>query len=726
MRIFLAISFAIGGFLMGAANWAFATNVPAGTIALERQIHFQASDGRDLVVEAGTYTVQQAGDAYLRLLPQTDKPAIEIQAGSMIHEETISSPTALLIAEEGQEDEVHLVLVLPDGLAFDATGTFSGTRSRGTRRALSATTLHTSLVQSAAFLSGVASQPSVLYGIDSTGALKWYRHNGAQTGAGLNTPGAWTGPTEVGAGWQNFTQVVPGGGNILYGITPDGTLKWYSHDDAKNGTFAWQGAKNVGTGWQGFKQVFSGSEGILYAIAPDGTLKWFRHMGYRDGAASWEGPKTVGTGWQNFKDVFGMGDGIIYTIAGDGKLKWYKHTGFRDGTFAWEDPKDVGTGWQNFKAVFAAGNGIIYAIASNGILKWYKHLGYQDGTFRWEGAKDIGAGWQGFTKVVSLLPLAPAASSPEEARQEGQGEFVGMVTWGYLRMHHPEMVLETLKQVQGGKQAANSLTGLAGEPILKRLLATDLRNVRLPQGSPSGVVSRGLFDKVGEPTSHVGSGVISDLKNPSTSPPTILPPNVLKVPSSPKDTQRAAPSAKDAWTALLAGPQNISPERRVPLPVDFFPPVLNLGHVWDKQVGKATLHIVAPSEGTVTASMPDGIPYRIIEIQTYSGKVMPSSGNSSIQATTRVTRRPDFPEMTLIAPPFRVPVKAGQDVTVTVEFAPKFNLFKEAAGEKRTILHVEGNRWSADVPVTGFFEGLPLGVIGMLDTNDVVFIEQPS
>ena len=251
---------------------------------------------------------------------------------------------------------------------------------------------------------GMVSPPSVLYGIASTGALGWYRHNGAQIGAGLNAPGAWSGPTDVGSGWQNFKEVFGMGDGIIYAIAGDGKLKWYKHTGFRDGTKAWDGPKDVGTGWQNFKQVFGAGNGVIYAIAGDGILKWYKHTGYQDGSFAWEGPKNVGTGWQNFKEVFGMGDGIIYAIAGDGKLKWYKHTGFRDGTFAWEGPKDVGTGWQNFKQVFGAGNGVIYAIGGNGILNWYKHTGYRDGTFRWEGAKDIGTGWQGFTTVLSLLP----------------------------------------------------------------------------------------------------------------------------------------------------------------------------------------------------------------------------------------------------------------------------------------------------------------------------------
>jgi hypothetical protein len=44
--------------------------------------------------------------------------------------------------------------------------------------------------------------------IQHEGNLRWYKHNGYLTGAGLDTPGAWGGPTEVGTGWQGFKKVV--------------------------------------------------------------------------------------------------------------------------------------------------------------------------------------------------------------------------------------------------------------------------------------------------------------------------------------------------------------------------------------------------------------------------------------------------------------------------------------------------------------------------------------
>jgi hypothetical protein len=697
------------GITLGWSPQPAQAETPISTVTLDHAIHFTAPDGNDMVAEAGTYTVQVAGDSHLRLLPQTDQPAIEIQAEPTTHAETISALTALLIAEEGQDDEVHLVLMLPDGQAFDATGTFSRTRSRGTRTALTATQLRTGLVQSTGRLGGVSSQPSVLYSIASTGALKWYRHNGAQTGAGLNAPGAWTGPSEVGSGWQSFTQVMPGGGNVLYGITPDGTLKWYSHDGAKNGTSAWQGAKNVGTGWQQFKQVFSGSEGILYAIAPDGTLKWYRHTGYRDGAATWEGPKTVGTGWHHFKEVFGMGDGVIYAIAGDGKLKWYKHTGFQNGTKAWEGPKDVGTGWQNFKQVFGAGNGIIYAIASDGILKWYKHTGYRDGTFAWEGAKDIGTGWQGFTSVVSLLPLPPAAAvatatpPTETVETSSPGQWV---TWNYLSMHHPEIVAQALADVQSRKQPRTSVAGLASEVELNDMLKTNwsaevsrLNAIREAGMTQAGVTPRGL-------------------------------PSGLSL----KDQVTAIPSVKPTL------PQALKPIAHDPFPITL--PPRNLGSVWAGQQATAVVTFTAPADGYVEGRLnltATNRHFRIVNAKAYTG-VLARGKTLDVSLTIPggqyqdVVPDPANPPAQISKAGFvAILAKKGQRIDFTVAFEP-VALGMTPVGNNEATLELSGatsseiNILSPNAPVTTWtrivsirarFEGINFGVIGTLDDTAI-------
>lgn len=102
-------------------------------ISIEQPSHFTAPDGTDVLVAAGTYRVEQSAETYLRLVAATPQPGLEIQATATRHEVTVASPLALAIAEEGQADEIHLVLLLPDGQGLDATGSFSGTRSRASR-----------------------------------------------------------------------------------------------------------------------------------------------------------------------------------------------------------------------------------------------------------------------------------------------------------------------------------------------------------------------------------------------------------------------------------------------------------------------------------------------------------------------------------------------------------------------------------------------------------------
>ena len=675
-------------------------------VLFEQPSHFTTPDGTDVLVAPGTYRVEQSAETQLRLVADPPQPAIEIQATATTHEETVAAPLALAIAEESQADEIHLVLLFPDGRGLDATGSLSGTRSRGTSRIVAATQLRSSLVQSTGLFSGMASQPSVLYGVAPAGALKWYRHNGAPTGAGLTSPGAWTGPTEVGSGWQDFIQVVPGGGAVLYGIARDGTLKWYRHDDAMNGTPAWQGAKNVGTGWQNFKQVFSGSEGILYAIAQDGTLKWYRHTGYRDGAATWDGPKNVGTGWQNFTTVFGMGDGVIYAIAGDGKLTWYKHVGFRDGTMAWDGPKNVGNGWQNFKQVVGAGQGLIYAIANDGILKWYKHLGYRDGTVAWEGAKDIGTGWQGFSTIVALLPLPPGQDTEDTGIVAMSTMPAELVTWGYLRMHAPQEIVSTLRDVQAGTRSVQVLQGLASPERLSQLLATQYPET-LAASSPSlqGVTPRAL------PSNALAALSQQTVESSSSA-----------VASAMSPTQSASSVNHLSWGDLFTpntkgtiAKDKIGAAIKVQLLADFSPKQLALGSIWAGQTPRAQARIVASRDGEVTVSLAKTRPFRIVEIRASSGvlrRVATKTASAAVVNPESAQSRTQ--------PPWTLNVKAGQDVLVTVEFAPHFDLFNgDSAGQYLTTLEVYGDQWFALVPVAGFFNGIRIGMVPILDSYQV-------
>ncbi len=247
----------------------------------------------------------------------------------------------------------------------------------------------------------------------------------------------WEGPKQVGNGWQGFSQIIPAGLSGIYGLSPDGSLKWYRHDGFADGTFKWKGPVDVGKGtsvsvqsggsggplglkrtvkltggWNSYKKIVAGGDGVLYGIGADGSLHWHRHQDYQDTAAQpkWSDPLVVGSGWQNFVQVFSTGEGVIYGVKPTGELLWYRHKGYLTGQVIWEGPKQVGTGWANFKKIFSPGAGMIYALQTDGSLLWYQHDGYQDGTVHWQGPTKIAADWSGFVQVFPHAWGTPQAS----------------------------------------------------------------------------------------------------------------------------------------------------------------------------------------------------------------------------------------------------------------------------------------------------------------------------
>jgi hypothetical protein len=248
--------------------------------------------------------------------------------------------------------------------------------------------------------------PIWLYVVKHNGDLMWYRQD--------SNTSAWSGPRKAGTGWTALKHVIPAGGNIFYGITPAGEMKWFQHNGFNGGTMDWQPTTVVSHGWNTYSMVFGGSDGVVYAIKPDGTLYWYQHGNYKNGRPElWQGPKQIGTGWNSFTTVFSMGGGIIYGVKPNGDLIWHKHEGVYTGESKWGASHQVGTGW-NGVAVLPAGDGIILGIKPDGSLWWYKHTSYETGISmglgkhlaRWEQSVRIGSGWKDFHDVFALLPGA--------------------------------------------------------------------------------------------------------------------------------------------------------------------------------------------------------------------------------------------------------------------------------------------------------------------------------
>jgi Tachylectin len=86
---------------------------------------------------------------------------------------------------------------------------------------------------------------------------------------------------------------------VLYAVTPDGKLMVYRHLDPLGGEMRWSGPVQVGTGWNGFAQLFSTGGGVIYGLATDGKLSYYRHLTWNAATPTfkWAGPVAAGQGF---------------------------------------------------------------------------------------------------------------------------------------------------------------------------------------------------------------------------------------------------------------------------------------------------------------------------------------------------------------------------------------------------------------------------------------------
>lgn len=98
------------------------------TIAVDKPAHFPTTEGATQLISIGQYVVDSVENAQLRLTPEDAPTPLVIAAALQSHDMDIPSPLVLAFTE--REDEPHVLLLLPDGRALDAIGSFSGIQSR--------------------------------------------------------------------------------------------------------------------------------------------------------------------------------------------------------------------------------------------------------------------------------------------------------------------------------------------------------------------------------------------------------------------------------------------------------------------------------------------------------------------------------------------------------------------------------------------------------------------
>lgn len=103
---------------------------PVLEIGLDRDVHFLTPQGEDTVVPSGAYTIEAVeGGLIFTPSDEANGKAVIIQAEATTHETSIESSQPVSMPVE--ENQHVVILLLPDGKAIQAVGSYSGVRPRG-------------------------------------------------------------------------------------------------------------------------------------------------------------------------------------------------------------------------------------------------------------------------------------------------------------------------------------------------------------------------------------------------------------------------------------------------------------------------------------------------------------------------------------------------------------------------------------------------------------------
>lgn len=333
-------------------------------------------------------------------------------------------------------------------------------------------------------------------------------------------------------------------------------------------------------------------------------------------------------------------------------------------------------------------------------------------------------------KPIPTAPPPPAAAGEQEDTGWATvpAEETGPVTWGYLRMHAPETVVSMIQAAQAGQIPAGLLHGLASPEQLRTLLSTKLavQNQAIESGIPDAAgnvaapAPRGLGDKAFVPAPQGGTRFSRQAVEPG--------PAGQANPPGPTSSLADARLRGDWATVVQQSRPGIrdrldrdAVEMIIPTN-DFIPQVLALGSAWEGQTRRASVRVTAARDGPVTAALPPNTPFRIVKITTATGLLQRTVSAVASLGGQAVTRQ-DGEAATQA--PFTVSARSGQDIVVTVEFAPVFAPFGTRGtpvGNHQATLEVSGRKWFANVPVSARFEGIKLGVIPLLEQSEVTII----
>lgn len=276
----------------------------------------------------------------------------------------------------------------------------------------SAVALATSTVGPAQAAVSTACVPSLaVYGVAANGDLREWLDAVPTTSGGV-TAVATAQRTSMGA----YSKVIAGGNGVIYVIDATGHLLWFRHTGWATGQPTWDAAsgKEIGHGWSAFKTVVTDGNGTIYGVDAIGQLRWYHHNSYLAGGGTFAtgSGAVVAQGWNAFSRIVSAGNGTFYVTNATNALLWYHHNGWLTGRAAWSANSGVvvGAGW-TFPTLLSGGGGVLLGVGADGSVRWYNHLGVLDGAWRWttgNGATQTGMNLAG----LSNLTADPMACNP--------------------------------------------------------------------------------------------------------------------------------------------------------------------------------------------------------------------------------------------------------------------------------------------------------------------------
>lgn len=168
------------------------------------------------------------------------------------------------------------------------------------------------------------------------------------------------------------------------------------------------------------------------------------------------------------------------------------------------------------------------------------------------------------------------------------------------------------------------------------------------------------------------------------------------------------------------------------------PASVPFGRLFSGDHRQVEVKVVAPREGRVMIAVAPNSPFTLAEVKVFGLPVGPSMRpvpNQAPKPTTGSQRMAApgagaAPAMafnvsrtllaTLTSAPFSVLAREGNELVVTLVFAPKLDLVNGPfVGDHQATLNLDGGIWKTSVPISGRFEGLKIGMIAVMSNPDV-------